>query len=151
MKRTRTKLQTHSGYRAPSEMSNRDEAIEFSDSRLWESYRRMFDVEGDERLVSEARKEPRRCVKYSPLKPFWESAPWVVVENWTAGVVLEESAGGEDVVTEGVDSGPLPPWLVCGPCCLTCGGGLRIIFGGGFSKVRIYCEIEDMAKVSDTM
>lgn len=135
MKRTRTKLQTHSGYRAPSEMSNRDEAIEFSDSRLWESNRRMFDVEGDERLVSEARKEPRRCVKYSPLKPFWESA----------------GAGGEDVVTEGVDSGPLPPWLVCGPCCLTCGGGLRIIFGGGFSKVRIYCEIEDMAKVSDTM
>lgn len=30
-------------------MSKRDEAMEFSDSRLWESYRRMFDMEGGDR------------------------------------------------------------------------------------------------------
>lgn len=36
---------THSGYGAPSETSKRDEAMEFSDSRLWESNLRMFDVE----------------------------------------------------------------------------------------------------------
>lgn len=64
---------------------------------------------------------------------------------------LEESVGGEDVATGGVDSGPLTPWLVCGPCCLTCGGSFKIIFGGGFSNVRIYWEIEEMARVSETM
>lgn len=57
---------------------------------------------------------------------------------------MEESVGGEDVATGGVDSGPFTPWLVCGPCCWTCGGGLRIILGGDFSNVRIYCEIEEM-------
>lgn len=36
---------THSGYGAPSETSKRDEAMEFSDSRLWESNLRMFDAE----------------------------------------------------------------------------------------------------------
>lgn len=56
-------LQTHSGYGAPSERSNRDEAMEFSDRRLWESYRRMFVVEGYDGQVSEARKEPRRCLE----------------------------------------------------------------------------------------
>lgn len=56
----RSKLHTHAGYGAPSERSNRDEAMEFSDSRLWESYRRMFAVAGDDRKVSEAKKEPRR-------------------------------------------------------------------------------------------
>lgn len=37
--------QTHSGYGAPSETSKRDEAMEFSDNRLWESNLRMFDAE----------------------------------------------------------------------------------------------------------
>lgn len=60
-------------------------------------------------------------------------------------------AGGEDAAMEGGDSGALPPWFVCGPCCLTCGGGLRLIFGGGFSKVRTYSEIEDMVIISVTM
>lgn len=53
-----TDRQTHSGYRAPSETSKRDEAMEFSDSRLWESNLRMFDVEAVE-WVSMACMEPR--------------------------------------------------------------------------------------------
>lgn len=57
---------------------------------------------------------------------------------------LEDSVGGEDVATGGVESGPLTPWLFSCPCCLTCGGSLEIIFGGGFSNVRIYCVIEEM-------
>ena len=132
-------------------MSNRDEAREFSESRLWESNRRMFDVEGANRLVSEARKVPRRCVEYSPLTPLWKSASRIAVENCAAGVAPEESAGGEDVATEGVDSGLWPLWSICGPCCLACGDGWGIIFGGGFSIVRTYCTIKDAAQVSDTV
>jgi len=51
-------------------------------------------------------------------------------------VLLEGSAEEEDVAMEGLDTEPLLPWLVCGFCCVAC-GGLRIILGGGFSKVRI--------------
>lgn len=57
---------TYSGYWAPSEMSKRDEAMEFSDSRLCESNRRMFDVEGAKRPFSPATKEPRRWAGRSP-------------------------------------------------------------------------------------
>lgn len=61
--------------------------------------------------------------------------------------MLEESAGEEDVATGEVDSGAVPPSVVCGPC-LACGGGLRTILGGGFSRVRIYHRKE--ANISDT-
>ncbi|TNN79437.1 hypothetical protein EYF80_010251 [Liparis tanakae] len=69
--------------------------MEFSDSRLWESYRRMCDrEEGDCHASSE---------------PFWISASRGADKAWAAGPVLEESAGEEDVLAEGVDAGALPP------------------------------------------
>ena len=64
--------------------------------------------------------------------------------------MLEESAGEtveDNAATEGEDEEALPPWLVCGVCCLTC--GLGTILGGGFSTDRIYCGME--ANVSDKM
>lgn len=130
-------------------MSNRDEAIEFSDSRLCESNRRMFDGAGAKRWVSPATKDPLRCAGYSPLNPLWKSTPPVTVEGWASGAVLEEGAGVEDAGTTGAELLPSTPRTACGPC-LGCGGGLRIIFGGGFSKVRIWCESEDTAKDGDT-
>lgn len=80
----------------------------------------MFGVEGGGRQISSER--------------LWVSQG--AVEG--VGMVLGERAAEEDVATAGVDAGALPPWLVCGICFLSCGGGFRIIVGGGFSTVRIY-------------
>ena len=80
----------------------------------------MFGVEGGGRKISS--------------EPLWVSQD--AVEG--VEVVLGESAAGEDVATAGVDAAALPPWLVCGICFLSCGGGFRTIVGGGFSIVRIY-------------
>lgn len=59
-----------------------------------------------------------------------------MAEGWAAGAVLEEGAAVEDAGTAGAELLLSTPWAACGPC-LGCGEGLRIIFGGGFSKVRI--------------
>jgi len=110
--------------------------MEFSDSRLWESNRRMCDREEGDCHASSA--------------PFWLSASRGV-DKACAGPVLEESAGEEAVLAEGVAAGAWPPWLVCSPWCLSSGGGLRIILGGGLSTERIYCGIKDKANVSETI
>lgn len=66
---------THSGYGAPSETSKRDEAMEFSDSRLWESNLRMFEAEDAVGQVSRASMEPRWVAAFGPLRPLWGGEP----------------------------------------------------------------------------
>lgn len=155
--RHRTTLWTHSGYVAPSERSKRDDAMEFSDSRLWESYRRMFAGEAMEFSDSKLWESYRRMCDVEEgggqvsSEPFRVSAAEAGDEAWAGGLVWWESAGEEDVVAEGVDTGALAPLLVGGICRLSCGGGLTIILDGGFSTARICYGIEKMANVSDTM
>lgn len=79
---------THSGYGTLSERSKREEAIEFSDNRLWESYRRIsLGVEGSERRPFAATKVLCRYGAYSA----WSSL--VEPDDIGAVCVLETGTG----------------------------------------------------------